>query len=86
MISSLAKQSEVSLRNKTGSGWVLVWHKPFPLHQDASILHNSPDFVDDDLDSDQQPVVLSPCGDVTLHPVVGEVGEEEHAVGPNVET
>lgn len=59
--------------------------KPFPLHLDASILQNGPDFVDDNLDLDQQPVVTSPCGDITFHPVVGEVSEGEWAVGPHIE-
>lgn len=66
------------------SGWVRA--KPFLLHQDASIRQNSPDFVDNDLDLDQQPAVVPPCGDVTLHPVVGEAGESERAVGAHVET
>lgn len=54
--------------------------KPIPLHCDVSILHNSPDFVDDDLDLDQQPAVTSPRGDVTFDSVVGEAGEGERAV------
>lgn len=59
--------------------------RPFPLHHDAPVLQNSPDFVDDYLDTDQQAAVVSPRGDVTLHPVVGELGEGEGAVRPHVE-
>lgn len=59
--------------------------QPFPLHQDAPILKNSPDFVDDDLDADQQAAVVSPCDDVTLHPVLGESGEGERAVRSHIE-
>lgn len=70
--------------NETVSVWVRS--EPFLLHHNAPSLHNSPDFVDDDLDLDQQPVVTSPCGDITFHPVVGEAGEREWAVWPDVET
>lgn len=59
--------------------------KPFPLHQDASVLQDGPDFIDDDLDSHQQPGLPPPRGDVTLHPVVGEVGQGEGASGAHVE-
>lgn len=38
-------------------------------------------FVDDDLHSDQQPVVPPLRGDVTFDPVVGEACEGERAVG-----
>lgn len=62
---------------------LLAW--PSAFHQDAPVLQNSPDFVDDYLDVDQQAAVGSPHGDVTLHPVVGESGEGEGAVGPDVE-
>lgn len=58
---------------------------PSALHQDAPVLQNCPDFVDDDLDVDQQAAVAPPRGDVTLHPVVGESGEGEWAVRPHVE-
>lgn len=58
---------------------------PSALHQDAPVLQNSPDFVDDYFDFDQQAAVASPHGDVTLHPVVGESGEGEGAVRPHVE-
>lgn len=57
-----------------------IWPRPFPLHHDASVLQNSPDFVDDYLHLDQQPAVTSPCGDVTFHPVVGEAGEGKRTV------
>lgn len=70
---------------KRYEGRLGVGLKPFLLHQDASILQNSPDFVDDDLDVDQQPAVTSQCGDVTFHPIVGEAGEGERAAGPHVE-
>lgn len=72
--------------NETISGRVRVGPEPFLLHQDVSVLHNSPDFVDNDLDLDQQPVVTSPYGDITFHPVVGEACEGERAVGPDVVT
>lgn len=59
---------------------------PSSLHQDISILQHSPDFVDDYLNLGQQPVVTSPYSHITFHPVVGEVGEDEHAARPHVET
>lgn len=59
--------------------------RPCPLHQDAAVLQNSPDFVDDYLHADQQAAVVSPGGDVTLHPVLGEPGEGERAVRSHVE-
>lgn len=59
--------------------------QPFSLHQNAPVLQNSPDFVDDYLDADQQATVVSPCGDVTLHPVLGESGKGEQAVRSYVE-
>lgn len=60
--------------------------KPFLLHQDASILQNSPDFVHCDLDLNQQPAVSSPYGYVVFHTIVGEAGESERAIGPHVVT
>lgn len=65
-----------------------VWFgdKPSLLHHDASILQKfGSDFVDDDLDLNNQPAVSAPYRDVTLHPVVGEAGEGERASGPHVE-
>lgn len=59
--------------------------QPFPFHQDAPVLQDSPDFVDDYLDANQQATVISPCGDVTLHPVLGESGEGERAVRSHIE-
>lgn len=64
----------------------MIWPRPFPLHHNASILQNSPDFVDNYLHLDQQPTVTSLCGDVTLHPVVGEAGEGKRTGWPHVET
>lgn len=61
------------------------WSQPFPLHQDAPFLQNSPDFVDEYLDADQKATVISPCGDVKLHPVLGESGEGERAVRAHIE-
>lgn len=58
---------------------------PSALHQDAPVLQNGPDFVDDYFDDDQQAAFISPYGDVTVHPVVGESGEGEGAVRPHVE-
>lgn len=49
-------------------------------------MQNCPYFVNDYLDTDQQPVVISPCGYIALHPVVGEAGEGEGAAGPHIET
>lgn len=49
-------------------------------------MQNSPYFVNDYLDTDQQPVVITPYGYITLHPVVGEAGEGEGAAGPHIET
>lgn len=67
-------------------GWYGVEPRPFHLHQDASIVQNSPYFVNDYLDTDQQPAVITPYGQITLHSVVGEAGEGEGAAGPHVET
>lgn len=69
----------------TSSYNAVLVHKPLHLHQYASIAQNSPDFVDDDLDLDQQPAVPSLNGDVTFNPVVGEASEGERAVGAYVE-
>lgn len=60
--------------------------KPFPLHQDASIPQNCPDFVHCDLHLRQQPVVSSLYADVIFHAIVSEAGEEEPAIGPHIET
>lgn len=49
-------------------------------------MQNSPYFVNDYLDTDQQPVVITMCGDITLHPVVGEAGEGEGTAGSHIET
>lgn len=68
------------------SQWSSIWHLPCLLHQDAPILQNSADFVDDDLDLVQQPAVASSYGDVTFDPVVSEAGEGERAVGQHIET
>lgn len=44
------------------------------------------DFVNDDLDLDQQPVVTSPYGDRIFLLVDSEAYESELAVGPNIVT
>lgn len=59
--------------------------QPSPFHQDAPVLQNSPDFVDDYLHADQEATVVSAYGDVTLHPVLGESGEGELAVRSHIE-
>lgn len=59
--------------------------RPFPLHQNAPVLQNSPDFVDDYLDADQQAAVISLGDDVALYSVLGEPGEGERAVRSHIE-
>lgn len=51
-----------------------------------AILQKGRDFIDDDLDLDQQPVVTSPYGDRIFPPVDGEACECERAVGPDIVT
>lgn len=48
-------------------------------------MQNRHDFVDDDLDSDQEPGAVSQYDDVTIDTIVGETGECERAAGPDVE-
>lgn len=60
--------------------------KPFLFYQDSSDLHDSSDFVDDDLHLRQKSVVSPQCGDVIVNLVMGEVGESKRAVGADVET
>lgn len=47
-------------------------YTPVVLHQDASILQRSGDFIDNDVNLLHQPIVASTQRDVTFNPVVGE--------------